>query len=130
MDPPGLALESFNGFGRFRTIESQQPIDPTGELATGEKFNGVMELKRALVENHKMEFYRTLTGKLLTYMLGRGTEYYDVPTIDEIADRMNKNEGRFSSLLMGVLESAPFHSRLVSSAMDPLASSSQTDTVQ
>jgi len=81
MDPLGLAMENFNGFGRFRTMEFQQPIDPAGELITGEKFTGVLDLKQSLVKNHKLEFYRTLTGKLLTYVLGRGTEYYDVATI-------------------------------------------------
>ena len=66
----GLALENFNAFGRFRSTERQQPIDPAGEMITGETFAGVAELKDALVKNHKMEFYRTLTGKLLTYVLG------------------------------------------------------------
>ena len=107
MDPLGLALENFNAFGRFRSLELQQPIDPAGELITGEKFAGPRELKEALVTNHKMEFYRTLTGKLLTYVLGRGMEYYDTATIDEIAERMDKEDGRFSALLAGVLDSAP-----------------------
>ena len=107
MDPLGLALENFNAFGRFRSMERQQPIDPAGELITGEKFAGAGELKEALVTNHKMEFYRTLTSKLLTYVLGRGMEYYDTVAIDEIAERMDKEDGRFSALLMGVLESAP-----------------------
>jgi len=107
MDPLGLALENFNAFGRFRSTERQQPIDPAGELVTGETFAGMAELKDALVKNHKMEFYRTLAGKLLTYVLGRGMEYYDTVTIDEIADRMDKEDGRFSALLLGVLESAP-----------------------
>jgi Protein of unknown function (DUF1588)/Protein of unknown function (DUF1585) len=117
MDPLGLALENFNGFGRFRAIENQQPIDPAGELITGETFDGIVDLKQALVLNHKMEFYRTLAEKMLTYVSGRGMEYYDVATIDAIAQRMDDNEGRFSSLLMGVLESAPFHNRLLSTAM-------------
>ena len=107
MDPLGLALENFNAFGRFRSMERQQPIDPAGELITGEKFAGAGELKEALVTNHKMEFYRTLASKLLTYVLGRGMEYYDTVAIDEIAERMDKQDGRFSALLMGVLESTP-----------------------
>ncbi len=111
MDPLGLALENFNGFGRFRQFERQQAIDAGGELITGEKFAGVADLKQALVKNHKLEFYRTLTSKLLTYVLGRGIEYYDVPTIDAIVDRMEKEDGRFSALLLGVLESAPVQER-------------------
>jgi hypothetical protein len=107
MDPLGLAMENFNAFGRYRSQEFQQPIEPSGELITGEKFKGVVDLKQSLVKNHKLEFYRTLTSKLLVYVLGRGTEYYDVATIDAIAEQMDKQDGKFSALLMGVLESAP-----------------------
>jgi len=111
MDPPGLAMESFNAFGRERAYESGKAIDPSGELATGEKFSGVRDLKQALVEKHHIEFYRTLTEKLMTYILGRGVEYYDVPTIDAIVERLDKDNGRFSTLLFGILESAPFQQR-------------------
>ena len=111
MDPLGLALENFNAFGRGRTLDAGQPIDPAGELATGEKFSGIRDLKRALVEKHRTEFYRTLTEKLLTYTLGRGVEYYDVPTVDRIVEKLEKENGRFSALLLGVLESAPFQQR-------------------
>jgi hypothetical protein len=111
MDPPGLAMEGFNAFGRVRTHESGQKIDPSGELATGEKFSGVGDLKKALVEKHRMEFYRTLTEKLMTYILGRGVEYYDVPTVDAIAAKLDQDNGRFSTLLFGVLESAQFQQR-------------------
>jgi len=108
MDPLGLAMESFNGFGRFRTNEFGQPIDPSGELITGEKFKGALDLKDALVKNHKLEYYRNLTTKLMTYMLGRGPEYYDLPTVDTIVEQVDKDNGKFSTLLLGVLESAPF----------------------
>lgn len=111
MDPPGLALENFNAFGRFRTTEFGQPIEASGELATGEVFADVRDLKRALVENHRVEFYRTLTEKLMTYILGRGVEYYDVPTVDTIVAELDRDDGRFSTLLLGVLESAPFQLR-------------------
>lgn len=129
MDPLGLALENFNGFGRYRTHENQQPIEPTGELSTGEKFDGIRDLKQALIAQHKMEFYRTLAEKLLTYMLGRGMEYYDILTIDSIAQRLDESDGRFSELLMGVLESSPFHHRLMSTAMANTANS-PLDAVQ
>lgn len=111
MDPPGLALESFNAFGRFRETEFGQPIEPFGELSTGESFSGVRDLKRVLVENHRVEFYRTITEKLMTYVLGRGIEYYDVPTVDNIVAELERDNGRFSTLLLGVLESAPFQLR-------------------
>jgi hypothetical protein len=111
MDPLGLAMENFNAFGRQRTQEFGQPIDPAGELATGEKFNGVRDLKQALIEKHRIEFYRTITEKLMTYVLGRGVEYYDTPTIDAIVGQLEKDNGRFSTLLFGVLESVPFQQR-------------------
>ncbi len=111
MDPLGLAMEGFNAFGRARTLDSGQPIDPSGEMATGEKFSGVRDLKQALWEKHRLEFYRTLTEKTLTYVLGRGVEYYDVPTVDAIVAQLDRDNGRFSTLLLGALESAPFQQR-------------------
>jgi hypothetical protein len=111
MDPLGLALENFNGIGGFRTQELDQPIDATGKLSTGESFKNITELKHILVANHREEFYRALTEKLLTYAAGRGMEYYDVPTIDQIVARLDRADGRFSALLLGVIESAPFQER-------------------
>jgi hypothetical protein len=108
MDPIGLAFENFNAFGMWRDSERKQPIAASGNLITGESFNSVTELKRILSGDHRQEFYHTLSRKLLTYASGRGTEYYDVETIDEIVNRLNASDGRFSALLMGVIESAPF----------------------
>jgi hypothetical protein len=108
MDPIGLAFENFNALGMWRDSERKQPIAASGNLITGESFNSVAELKRILAGDHRQEFYQTLSRKLLTYASGRGTEYYDVETIDEIVNRLNANDGRFSALLMGVIESAPF----------------------
>ena len=68
----------------------------------------MQELKSILVTKHKADFYRCLTEKLLTYALGRGTEYYDTETVDQIVVRMEKENGRFSALLNGIIESAPF----------------------
>jgi len=111
MDPLGLAFENFNALGLWRTEEQNQPVDATGQLITGESFQDVRELKRILVASHRTEFYRTLTEKLLTYALGRGLEYYDVPTVDRIVERLEREDGRFSALLLGVIESAPFQKR-------------------
>ncbi len=108
MDPLGLAMENFDAFGTVRTKDLGQPIDATGRLATGESFKDVRDLKHILVTNHREEFYRCLTEKLLTYALGRGTEYYDVPAIDKIVESLDKNDGHFSSLLSGVINSAAF----------------------
>jgi hypothetical protein len=113
MDPLGLAMENFNAQGLFRKQELNQPIDASGQLVTGEKFNDIRDLKRALVENHLDEFYRCLTEKLMTYATGRGMEYYDMPTIDKIVERLDHDDGRFSALLLGVIESAPFQEQRV-----------------
>ena len=72
MDPLGLALENFNALGQWRDEEYKQKIDPSGQLATGETFNDIAELKRILIAKHQLEFYRCLTEKMLTYALGRG----------------------------------------------------------
>jgi len=108
MDPIGLAFENFNGVGLWRDAERKQPITSEGSLITGETFSSVADLKRILVNKHREDFYRTLTGKLLTYATGRGMEYYDVETIDRIVKRLDEGDGQFSALLMGVIESAPF----------------------
>jgi hypothetical protein len=111
MDPLGLALENFNALGLWRTNELGQPVDASGQLMSGESFRDIRELKQILATNHRTEFYRTLTEKLLTYALGRGLEYYDVPTVDKIVDSLERDNGRFSALLLGVIESAPFQER-------------------
>jgi hypothetical protein len=111
MDPLGLALENFNALGMFREKERDQPIDATGKLITGEPFASVRDLKRVLTTDRRADFYRCLTEKLLTYALGRGLEYYDVETVDRIVERLDKENGRFSALLTGVIESAPFQKR-------------------
>jgi len=108
MDPIGLAFENFNALGMWRDTERKQPITAQGNLITGETFNSVAELKRILVNDHRQEFYATLSRKLLTYASGRGTEYYDVETIDGIVKRLNASDGHFSAMLMGVIDSAPF----------------------
>ena len=117
MDPLGLALENFNALGLWRDKERGQPIDAAGKLVTGETFSDVRDVKRTLVTNHRLDFYRCLTEKLLTYALGRGLEYYDVQTVDQIVERLAKEHGRFSALLMGIVESAPFQKRRNSSAL-------------
>jgi hypothetical protein len=108
MDPLGLALERFNALGRWRETDQGKPIDSAGALITGEEFNDIKELKRVLVANHRQEFYRCLTEKLLTYALGRGIEYHDTETVDAIVAQLEANEGRPSALLKGIIASAAF----------------------
>jgi hypothetical protein len=111
MDPLGFALENFNALGAYREKERGQPIDPSGKLITGEEFKDIRELRKILTKARYMDFYRCLTEKLLTYALGRGMEYYDVGAMDGIVERLAADEGKFSTLLMGVVESAPFQMR-------------------
>jgi hypothetical protein len=108
LDPVGLAFENFNALGLWRDEERSQRIEPGGRLITGETFQNVRELKQILARNHQAEFYRCLTEKMLTYATGRGMEYYDTETVDEIVQRLEVENGRFSALLTGVIESAPF----------------------
>jgi hypothetical protein len=108
MDPLGLALENFNAMGQWRDQDAKQDIDSSGVLITGEKFKDIRDLKHVLTHERQTDFYRTMTEKLLTYALGRGLEYYDVETVDQIVTALQKNDGRFSVLLAGIINSAPF----------------------
>jgi hypothetical protein len=108
MDPIGLAMENFNALGIWRERERGQAIEPAGKLITGESFKDLRELKHILVTNHRTDFYRCLTEKLLTYATGRGLEYYDVETVDKIVRDLEQNDGKFSVLLNGIIASAPF----------------------
>jgi hypothetical protein len=111
MDPLGLGLENFNALGMYRDKEHGKPIDAAGKLITGERFENVRELKVLLKESRRRDFYHCLTEKFLTYALGRGPEYFDVEAIDRIAEQLERDQGRFSTLLLGVIESAPFQKR-------------------
>lgn len=108
MDPIGLALEEFNALGISRTTDHGKPIEPAGQLITGEEFAGIDELKQALIAHHRTEFYRCLTEKLLTYALGRGIEYHDTETVDVIVAELETNGGRPMALLKGIVASAAF----------------------
>ena len=101
LDPLGLALENFNAMGLWRDKERGQPIDSTGKLLSGESFKDVRELKRILKENHKQDFYRCITEKLLTYALGRGLDYNDVETVDQIVERLERERRAIFCLAAG-----------------------------
>ena len=105
MDPLGLALENFDPLGRERP---DKEIDVSGELVTGESFGDLNELKKILATNHKQEIYRTVAEKMLTFALGRSLEYYDVPTVDKIVERVKKSDGSGPEMLTAVIESVAF----------------------
>jgi hypothetical protein len=118
MDPLGFALENFDATGRWRITESagpadksHNPIDASGQLADGTKFDGAMGLRAVLLE-HSGEFVYRMTERLLTYALGRGSEWYDAPAIRAAVNQAKKDDYRFSSLLIGIVQSPPFQMRL------------------
>jgi hypothetical protein len=106
MDPLGFALENFDAIGAWRDVDGKFPINPSGELPTGEEINGPEGLKTVL--KSRETFIRSLAEKLLTFALGRGLEYYDKCAVDEICRELKSNDFRFSSLVSGVVNSKPF----------------------
>jgi hypothetical protein len=106
-DPIGFALEAFDAVGRYRTAEFNRPLDLSGQFVDGTPFTGPTELRQALVR-YSPQFVRVLTEKLLTYALGRGVDYYDMPTVRAIAAEAERNNNRFSSLILGIVKSTPF----------------------
>jgi len=110
MDPIGFAMENFDGIGRWRDRDAGNPIDASGVFPGGEKFDGMAGLKAALL-SHPEEFVSTITEKLMMYGIGRNVQYYDRPAIRAIIRRAARNNYTFASLVLGVVESAPFQMR-------------------
>jgi hypothetical protein len=111
LDPLGFALDNFDGVGAWRTLgEDGTAIDATGVLADGTKVNGPVDLRNALLSRPNV-FVGTMTEKLLTYALGRGVEYYDMPAIRAIVQNAARSDYHFSSLIVGVVKSTPFQMR-------------------
>ncbi|HEY3822963.1 MAG TPA: DUF1592 domain-containing protein [Bryobacteraceae bacterium] len=110
MDPLGFSLDNFDAIGQWRSKEAGLPIDATGQLADGTKVEGVVDLRKALLL-HPERFVGTMTEKLMTYGLGRGLEYYDIPVVRSITRDAARNNYRFSSIVMGIVNSTPFQMR-------------------
>jgi hypothetical protein len=111
MDPLGLALENFNAMGVWRTSEKGLPINATGRLVSGEEFNNIKVLKTILKDTKKRDFYQCVTEKLMTYALGRGVEYTDSHNVEMIVDELERENGKFSVLLKGIIKSPQFQRR-------------------
>ena len=107
MDPLGLALESFDPIGRWRDSADGRPVDTTANLVTGEHITGVQGVRAMLVARRE-QVYRALARKLMTFALGRGLEPADECTVDQLVSDMLGQGGRLSTLLGGIVESAPF----------------------
>ena len=119
MDVIGFSLENYDAIGRWRTQDGKFPIDASGTL-NGVQLNGPADLK-ALLRSRQDEFIGCLTEKLLTYGLGRGLERADKPVVRSISRNLARDDYRFSSLVMGIVESLPFQMRRAPAPKGPTA---------
>jgi len=111
IDPMGFGLENFDAIGAWRDrSEAGTPIDATGIMPNGTKFEGPSGL-RGLLLSQEREFAATVTSKLLSYALGRGLEYYDVPTVRAIVRDAARENYRWSAIVTGIARSVPFQMR-------------------
>jgi hypothetical protein len=114
MDPLGFSLENFDTIGTYRTMDrfTRTKIDTSGKLVDGTPVNGPTDLRNALLR-HPEQFAQTLTEKLMTYALGRGIEYFDMPTVRKIVRDAKTGNYRFSSIVTGIVNSPEFQSSTV-----------------
>jgi hypothetical protein len=110
MDPIGLALENFDGIGRWRAADNGSRIESSAELADGTTVDGPAALRRAILRRPDM-FARNMTETLLTYALGHGVEHHDMPYVRAILRDATRHDYRFSSLVLGIVKSVPFQKR-------------------
>ena len=110
MDPLGFSLENFDGVGEWRTKDQSGPIDASGQLADGTKVEGPVTLRQALMK-HPEQFVQTVTEKMMTYSLGRGLEYYDMPVVRGIVHDSARTDYRLPSIIIDIVKSAPFQMR-------------------
>ncbi|MEC7768859.1 MAG: DUF1592 domain-containing protein [Acidobacteriota bacterium] len=110
MDPIGFALENYDAVGKWRSDFAGEPVDASGVLPDGAAFDGLDGL-RDLLLSRPDDLVGTVTEKLLIYALGRGLEYYDMPAVRGIVRTAAENDYRWSSILVGVVESIPFQMR-------------------
>jgi mono/diheme cytochrome c family protein len=114
MDPLGLSLENFDAIGQWRTTDAGSPINASGVLLDGTKVDGPAALRRALVAQ-KEQFVRAVAGKMLTYAIGRGLDYYDAAAIRGIVRAAAADDYRWSSTILELVKSAPFRMRRAAS---------------
>lgn len=110
LDPLGFALENFDPIGGWRDKDGSAVIDASGQLPDGTDVTGPDRLRQVLLQ-HKDDFVRCLSEKMLTYALGRGMEYYDQATVHDIVQNVQKNGYRFSSMVLGIATSDAFQKR-------------------
>jgi mono/diheme cytochrome c family protein len=111
MDPLGFAMENFDGVGAWRVKDGPSTIDATSTLADGTKVDGVVSLRQAVLRRPDL-FAATATEKLMIYALGRGLQYYDMPAVRKVVETSRPADYRFSSLVLGIINSVPFQMRM------------------
>jgi hypothetical protein len=111
MDPVGFALENFDAIGRWRPSDDGAKIDPSGVLFNGARVDGAVALRQTLTSRPEV-FVGVMTEKLLTYALGRGIEYYDMPAVRRIVRDAGTRDFKFSALIAGVVKSTPFQMKV------------------
>jgi len=107
MDPIGFSMENFDGVGHWRTNDHGASIDPSGTLFNGAAVDGINGLRQMLMGNPDV-FVGVMTEKMLTYALGRGVTYHDMPAVRKIVQDSRSSNFRFSALVTGVVKSTPF----------------------
>lgn len=108
MDPLGFALESFDAVGAWRTRDEKgNPVDDSGAWPSGVEVDGFVGL-RAMLLDQSEQFVNTVTAKLMTYALGRRLEYYDRPAVRRIVSDAEADDYRWSSVIVGIVESPAF----------------------
>jgi hypothetical protein len=107
MDPIGFSLENFDGIALWRTLDEGQAIDPTSQVFDGTKLDGPASLRKWLL-GYSDQFVEVVAEKLLTYALGRGVDYQDMPLVRSLARDAAKSDNKFSALVLGVVKSKPF----------------------
>jgi hypothetical protein len=111
MDPIGFSLENFDLTGKWRSLDGGKAIDATSQLVDGTPLNGPASLRQAILSRSDV-FVRTMTEKLMTYGVGRGLKYYDMPAVRSIARDAARNDDRYSSLILGIVKSEPFQMKV------------------
>jgi len=112
MDPLGFALENFDAIGRWRESDEGAPID-SAITWRDTAIDSPKAFRQALLRQGEDELLRTIAEKLLTYALGRGVNYLDAPTVRQIVREAARDDHRWSSLVLGIVRSAPFQQRIV-----------------
>ena len=112
MDPLGFALENYDAVGKWRTTaDAGLPVDASGVLPDGTRFEGPQGLRALLLDSRREQFVAAVTEKLLAYAIGRGTEFYDRPSVRGITRSAAAADYRWSSIIVGIVGSTPFRMR-------------------